>query len=134
MAGGPGIQYEAPLVLPGSCRRSDNRRVDVPGPEQLIRTGNCLLPSTGDPVSQASGASDRGEEAPVAVGTPVLARWRSEYYPALVLQFSPEKAKYQIQYCDDVLKWMSRNKFVTVSDQAFCSVPVPLRIVSLANE
>lgn len=119
--------------------------LEVPGTDQLIRAANVVQrtrSTQGPQKKRLSNSTIRiGHELPrkedvstkepvtheetlVAIGTPVLALWTLEYYPAIVQQYSSEKSRYQVQYCDGVLRWMTRGKFAVTSDRDFCAVPV----------
>lgn len=119
--------------------------LEVPGTDQLIRAANVVQrtrSTQGPQKKRLSNSTIRiGHELPrkedvstkepvtheetlVAIGTPVLALWKLEYYPAIVQQYSSEKSRYQVQYCDGVQRWMPRGKFAVTSDRDFCAVPV----------
>lgn len=119
---------------------------DVPGKDQLIGTTRTdketrltkqskapenddgkamvIVESNSAPAPPPT-AGDHGDSSAVAVGTPVLALWRTEYYPAIVVEVHPVRAGwYRIKYCDDVMRWIKRTKFVTTWDGDFCRVPL----------
>lgn len=103
---------------------------DVPDTDQPIGTTKPRMRAKGGEVASPATAppsivDDHGDQSSVVVGTPVLALWRTEYYPAIVVDVHPTRAGwYRIRYCDDVLRWIKRTKFVTTWDRDFCHVPL----------
>lgn len=66
------------------------------------------------------------EEDTIPVGTPVLALWRTEYYPAMIIECHErnERVKYKVRYCDNVERVLPRNRISTPRDPNFTSVKV----------
>lgn len=62
----------------------------------------------------------------IPLGTPVLALWRKEYYPAIVIDYKGERRgrRYRVKYCDNILRWLSRKNLVLPNDSTFNTVPV----------
>lgn len=61
---------------------------------------------------------------PLAIGTPVLALWRREYYPAIIVDYAPSRKQFRVKYCDDVMRWLPRKSIAASADTHFVSVPL----------
>lgn len=66
----------------------------------------------------------RPQLPPLALGTPVLALWRREYYPAIVIDYAPSRKQFRVKYCDDVMRWLPRKSIAASTDANFASVPL----------
>jgi hypothetical protein len=83
----------------------------VPGVELLICTNSDRVPS---PISVDI----------LPIGTPVLARWKNYYYPAILVDYFVGKEKYVVRYFDGVVKELPRKKISIPIDPNFATVQV----------